>query len=78
MAKPSALVRRLSVGFAVALPPRPRPLPKNRIRANAYRRAWIFRLVAQSPNPHEYGLSDTLQALAWGKGFILPAPENGF
>ena len=33
-AKPSALVRRLSVGFAVALPPRPRPLPKNRIRAN--------------------------------------------
>ena len=34
-AKPSALVRRLSVGFAVALPPRPRPLPKNRIRAGA-------------------------------------------
>ena len=26
---------RLSVGFAVALPPRPRPRPKNRIRANA-------------------------------------------
>ncbi len=34
-AKPSALLRRLSVGFAVALPPRHRPLPKNRIRANA-------------------------------------------
>ena len=34
-AKPSALVRLLTVGFAVALPLRPRPLPKNRIRANA-------------------------------------------
>ena len=33
-AKPSALLRRLSVGFAVALPPRPRPLPKNRINLN--------------------------------------------
>jgi len=30
-AKPSALVRRLLVGFAVALPPRPRPPPKNRM-----------------------------------------------
>lgn len=34
-AKPSALVRLLLVGFAVALSPRPRPPPKNRIRANA-------------------------------------------
>ena len=34
-AKPSALLRRLTVGFAVALPPHPRPLPKNRIRASA-------------------------------------------
>ena len=34
-AKPSALLWRLPVGFAVALPPRPRPLSKNRIRAGA-------------------------------------------
>lgn len=70
-AKPSALVRRLPVGFAVALPPRPRPLPKNRIRANAYRRAWTFRLAAQPPKPHEYGLSGALQAPARGGVRVL-------
>ena len=34
-AKPSTLLRRLSVGYAVALPPRPRPLPKNRMECYA-------------------------------------------
>lgn len=34
-AKPSTLLLRLSVGYAVALPPRPRSLPRNRMECYA-------------------------------------------
>lgn len=56
-AKLSARLRRMPVGFAVALPPRLRHLPKSRIRVKCNRQAWTFRLLAQPLNPHDWELS---------------------
>lgn len=42
-AKPSALLRRLSLGFAGLRAPRPRPLPKNRMLRNRGQKGLIFK-----------------------------------
>jgi len=41
-------VRRLSLGFAVALPPRPRPLPKNKI-GRFYALSYLFAFFSLHP-----------------------------
>ena len=42
------------------------------------RRAWTFRLAAQPPNPHEYGLPGALQAPVRGGVRVLyyPPPKT--